>query len=337
MLISVIMPLYNKSNYVKEAINSILRQTYKDFEIIVVDDCSTDDSVKKVKEIKDNRIKLIELDKNMGVSYAANIGIKNSRGYYVVRMDADDISRFDRIEKLIKFAQKENADLVGSQFDIFSDVDIPKGLYRFMHYSNKIIKSDEIIDNFTVMMPVSQPTFCIKKEIFEEGFYYNESLSTAEDYEFLGRLLINNKNVYKIPEKLVSYRYINTSLSNSTSLKTTINSIKIKLNFIYEYYKLKEKETKNVFIWGTKKFAQYLFEELQDPKYKTSVRAFTDFNSQEWGKTIRGIPVISPDEMILNLKSNDIVITIWNLEREKIINYLDNKGLKKNLNYFVFS
>lgn len=338
MRVSVIMPMYNESDYVEEAVNSILRQTYEDFEFIIIDDCSTDDSAEKVKNIKDNRIKLIESNnKNMGVSHAVNTGIKNSRGDYIVRMDADDVSEPDRIEKLITFALKENADLIGSQFDVFSDTTIPDGLYRFMEYSNKIIEPIEIISNFTVMMPISQPTFCIKKDIFDEGFYYNTSLLTAEDYELLGRLLINNKKAYKVPEKLVHYRYVNTSLSNKRSLETTINSIKIKLNFIYQYYNLKEIEKGNVFIWGTREFAGYLYEELQEPKYNVKVKAFTDFNPRIWGRTIKGLPVISPDEMIKNLNKNDIVITIWNLERDNIISYLDNKGLKRNLNYFVFS
>ncbi len=337
MLVSVIMPLYNKSKYVEEAINSILCQTYKKFELIIIDDCSNDDSVRKVKEFNDKRIKLIELDKNMGVSYATNVGIKNSQGDYIIRMDADDISRHDRIEKQVNFAIEENIELVGSQFNIFSDNDIPIGLYRFMNYSNKIIEYREIIDNFTVMMPVSQSTFCIKREIFEEGFYYDTSLSTAEDYELLGRMLIRGIKVKKIPEKLFYYRYIRTSLSNGKRIETIINSLRIKLNFIYEYYKLKEKEKINVYIWGIRDFAGYLYDLLKEPEYNANIKAFTDFNSKKWGDTKKGLPIISPNEMINNFSENDIVITIWNLERDNIINYLNNNGLKKNKDYFVFS
>ncbi len=77
MLVSVVMPMHNESDYIEESINSILNQTYENFEFIIIDDCSTDDSVEKVKNIKDNRINLIELSKNMGgVSHAVNIGIK---------------------------------------------------------------------------------------------------------------------------------------------------------------------------------------------------------------------------------------------------------------------
>lgn len=206
-----------------------------------------------------------------------------------------------------------------------------------MNYSNKIIEPKEIIDNFTVMIPVSQPTFCIKKDIFKEGFWYNTNLLTAEDYEFLGRLLINNKKVCKVPEKLVCYRYVNLSLSNSRKIETTINSIKIKLDFVFKYYNLKRKGKKNVYIWGTKEFAGYLYDELKKPQYDTCVKAFTDFNSQKWGKTIKGLPVISPTEMIKKLNKDDFVITIWNLERTAIMNFLADNGLQMNSDYFVFS
>lgn len=337
MLVSVIMPMYNKSKYVEDAINSILRQTYKDIELIIIDDCSSDDSLKKVKKFDDNRIKLIELEKNRGVSYATNIGIRNCQGEYIVRMDADDISTRDRIEKLIVFALKENADLVGSQFDIISDSTMPEGLYRFMNYSNSIIEQNEIIDNFTVMMPVLQGTYCMRRDIFEDEHYYNTNIFTSEDYEFLGRLLINNKKVCKIAEKLYYYRYVDSSLSNSRNMETTINSIRIKLDFIFEYHKVKLKEKNNIFIWGTKEFARYLYDELKKFKYDIKVRAFTDFDSEKWGEKIKGLPIIPPDDMTKMLNSDDIVLTIWNLDRQNIIKYLEDKGLKRNLNYFVLS
>lgn len=338
MKISVIMPVYNKALYVKEAIKSILNQTYNNFELIIVDDCSTDGSKEIIEQFCDRRIKLIQLKKNMGASYAANIAVQNSSGEYILRMDADDLCDPRRIEKQLEFFLLNNSDVVACRFGVFSNNEVvPKGFYRYKQYSNSIITSDDIISDFTVMPTISQGTMMVKREIYKK-FLLDSKFATAEDYEQLGRMIINNVKIHKIPEELYMYRYVSSSLSNQNGLETTLNSLKIKMNFIYEYYGIDKNKQQKFIIWGTKEFAGYLEEEIRLSKYNTIVKCFTDFNVDVWGKYKNDIPIVSPDQMIKNyLCKDDIIITMWNIERENILSYLNRFGLKKNLNYFVFS
>lgn len=88
-LVSVIIPVYNSEKYVKETIESVLKQTYQNFEIIIVDDCSTDNSCQIIENIDDQRIQLIQLDKNSGVAVARNIAIENAKGQYIAFLDSD--------------------------------------------------------------------------------------------------------------------------------------------------------------------------------------------------------------------------------------------------------
>lgn len=337
MLVSVIMPVYNKASFICEAIISILNQTYKNFELIIVDDGSSDRSAELVKKFNDSRIRLIQLKENHGVSYATNKALEAAKGSYILRMDADDISYPKRLEKQLDYAIRHQADVVGCKFEVFSDAgDAPPGLIRYQNYSNSIINPEDIVSNFTVMPTVLQGTMLVKKKVLEQ-FPFDINYNTAEDYEQLGRVLKARKRVLKIAETLYKYRYIKRSLSNTHSKDGILNGINIKLDFIYNYYKVAEKRDKCFFIWGTKEFAGYLEEELRNEKYQASVKGFIDFDSSLWGLTKNNLPIISPDEMIKTMKNDDIVITMWNIDRENIINYLEEHGLRRNISFFVLS
>ena len=113
-LISVAMPTYNDEKYIAEAIESILNQTYKNFELIIIDDCSKDDNWKIISEYakKDKRIKAYRNEKNRGISYNLNLAIKKAKGEYIARMDGDDTCTSDRFEIEIKELERTGADLI---------------------------------------------------------------------------------------------------------------------------------------------------------------------------------------------------------------------------------
>ncbi len=117
--ITVIMPVYNCELYIKEAIDSILNQTFTDFEFLIIDDASTDKTVSIIKEYKDFRIQLIEKEGNKGISDSLNYGLKVAKGEYIARMDGDDISLPERFVKQVTFLDS-NPDVIlcGSNFGI---------------------------------------------------------------------------------------------------------------------------------------------------------------------------------------------------------------------------
>ena len=113
-LVSVVIPVYNAENYVGETIESVLKQTYSNFEIIIVDDCGSDNSMEVVKQYKDERIKILHNDKNRGIAYSRNRGIANAEGEYIALLDNDDIAVDTRLQKQIDFLQKHpEIDIVG--------------------------------------------------------------------------------------------------------------------------------------------------------------------------------------------------------------------------------
>jgi GT2 family glycosyltransferase len=197
--ISVVMPVYNSEEYASEAIESILNQTEKDFEFIIIDDGSTDNSEKIIKSFHDQRIKYFKKP-HSGIIDSLNFGIKEARSEFIARMDSDDISIPERLEKQILFF-KNNPDyaLVGSCAIKIDEFGEESGNLDYPPVSWKEIKKYSLLHN-----PFIHPTVMFKKElILTVGGYRN--FKHAEDYELWTRI------IYKYPcaniaEPLLKYR-----------------------------------------------------------------------------------------------------------------------------------
>ncbi|MFS8652378.1 MAG: glycosyltransferase family 2 protein, partial [Caldibacillus sp.] len=120
--VTVFMPVYNSGKYLVEAIESILRQTYRNLELLIVDDGSTDHSIEIIKTFADPRIRLIKNDQNRGIPFTRNVGLKEARGKYLAIMDSDDISHPERIERQVAYLENHPAiDVAGTFYVQFSE------------------------------------------------------------------------------------------------------------------------------------------------------------------------------------------------------------------------
>lgn len=150
MKVSIIIPVYNLYNYISKCINSIISQTHKDLEIIIVNDGSTDNSISKINRLAstDNRIIVID-KKNEGVSIARNTGIERATGKYIMFVDGDDWIDTDMVQQLVDKAEKDQADYVGGGF-IFEDPDINKKRFSPDGFSPVIFESKDVLKNYLV-------------------------------------------------------------------------------------------------------------------------------------------------------------------------------------------
>ena len=116
-MISIVVPIYNGENYIEDCVRSILSQIYQDWELILVDNASEDDSLLKCKEFarKDDRIQVLQQHRNMGVSAARNLGIEKARGEFITFIDIDDWVEQDYLERLVSIQNKKNFDMVELQ------------------------------------------------------------------------------------------------------------------------------------------------------------------------------------------------------------------------------
>lgn len=238
-LISIIIPVYNAQEYILHTINSVLEQSYQTFEIIVVDNCSTDNSRTLIKNIQDNRISLIELDYNSGgPARPRNIGLENAKGDYVAFLDADDIWERNKLETQLSFLMKNDVEFTSCGYTLIDkkNKEIKLGSLSsfYIDYINKTTICDLIKNNFILTSAVLVKRSLLKK------FNESEKYVAAEDFDMWLQILADYGNsIYKYQkEKLIRYRILQTSTSNRKDpLKQELKANLVLANFVLEHDK----------------------------------------------------------------------------------------------------
>lgn len=184
---SVIIPLYNKENYIQEALKSILNQDFQDFEIIIVNDCSTDKSVEKAEEINSEKIRFIHHEQNKGLSASRNTGIRNAKSQYVVFLDADDIwkPQFLQKIKILVDTFPEVSLFATSYFEIYPDNLVLKPSVKLsdLKKDQPLLITDFFARNNGQGMYIHS-SLCLDKDIYEKIGYYDENIDFSEDIDF---------------------------------------------------------------------------------------------------------------------------------------------------------
>ena len=223
--VSVIIPTYNRVHLIGKAIKSVLNQTYQDFEIIVIDDGSTDNTGEIIRSFKDKRVKYIKKYKeNKGISVARNIGIKMARGKYIALLDSDDEWLPEKLDKQVKILQSESPE-VGVVCSWSYNID-EKGNYISKRYLPK--KDGYIYEDLLSTNPISVPTVLIRKECFNRVGLFDDLLNAQEDWDMWIRIAKYYRfALIKIP--LVKYRLHSNQISRNLELKIiTANRILVK-------------------------------------------------------------------------------------------------------------
>jgi glycosyltransferase involved in cell wall biosynthesis len=201
--ISVLMPVYNAAKFLNESIESILNQTFFEFEFIIIDDGSTDQSVDIIKEFNDPRIVLLRNERNLGISETLNKGILLAKSELIARMDADDISHPSRLQKQYDYMMRNpDCALLSSWARVVSE-DLK--FVRLERYRSKFYYYNLIFECW-----MYHPTIMFrKKEVQEVGMY---SMPYSEDFDLFWKMSRKFK-IGNIPEALVDYRLSSTSLN----------------------------------------------------------------------------------------------------------------------------
>lgn len=225
--ISVVIPTYNREKSILASVNSVLNQSYKNLEVIVVDDGSKDKTEELIKTIDDPRLKYIKLDGNHGACYARNVGIKESTGKYIAFQDSDDTFREEKLEIQLKHLKECKSDLDFNKFmkhinnnqeNVFPDF--------------KIVSSKGwIVNKLCERNIVSTQTILAKREIFNE-ILFDESLPRLQDYDLV--LRIAQKYSISYTDEILSDIYLNDdNISNDASKLKKAIMIMIKKDYFH--------------------------------------------------------------------------------------------------------
>lgn len=224
-LVSILMPCYNAEKYVEESMNSILRQTYTNVEIIAINDCSTD-RTKEILQVLakgDSRITLVNNEKNLKLIETLNKGVSLCKGDYIARMDADDIALPTRIEKEVDFLERhKDHDIVSTLFYAFRSENPGK---RDLHHSPLI--DDELRAYMLFKSGICHPAVMIRKRVFTElGLKFESEYLHVEDYALWSEAIYKTK-IANINEPLLLYRVHQSQVSSLNEDLQTENKKKV--------------------------------------------------------------------------------------------------------------
>ena len=222
-MFSVVIPLYNKANYVQKTIESVLNQTFSDFEVILVNDGSTDNSLEVVKEINDSRIRIFSKE-NRGVSAARNYGIKKAQYEYITFLDADDCwlpDYLETIKGMIK--QYPQAGFFATSYTVADK------LYRIDRLGRYLAKGEVLlIEDYCkslIKFEIHEPwtgTICVKKFLFDKIGGFREGIKRGEDTDMWLRLSFVTPFVWKNESKAIYYYETENNSTSNISYKNTV-------------------------------------------------------------------------------------------------------------------
>ncbi len=214
--VSVITPMYNSEPFISDTISSVIEQNYDEWEMIVVDDCSTDRSVEIVEAVtkKESRVKLVRLERNMGPAYARNVAIDKARGRYIAFLDGDDMWRADKLEKQIAFMQKRDIALSYTDY------------YRIEERSKKeidVIHAPEKVDYHELLKQNVIGCLTAVYDTEKVGKVYMPDILKRQDFALWLKILKRIPYAYGLSEPLACYRLRSGSISSNKIYSSLFN------------------------------------------------------------------------------------------------------------------
>lgn len=204
--VSIIIPAYNTEKYIKHCLDSILNQSYQNFEVIIIDDCSTDNTIEIIHGYKDQRIKLVKNARNSGPSFSRNKGIKLALGEYIAILDSDDWWQTNRLEQMLSFMDTNNADMVFDNL-LYIRENAQEPWQTFYQHKNLVITNPTQVspeyfvnNDLGILKGIIRRDFLIKNKIS-----YNESIKYGEDFMFYLEIILKTNKVWLLPKGYYYY------------------------------------------------------------------------------------------------------------------------------------
>ena len=225
--ISVIMPVYNGEKYLREAIDSILAQTYSDFELIMIDDGSKDGSLRILREYeqRDPRVRVISRE-NRGVPITLNEAIDIARGKFIARMDQDDISHPERFEQQVALMEAEGADICGCHWLVMN----PEG--KTIASNITPLTQESFVAYLSYTVPFAHGSVMMRKSFLTENSLEYDRVKVAEDYDLWVRMFEANAKFVNVDEFLFKYRDAPATLSKLKHVEIASDTQKLRRRFV---------------------------------------------------------------------------------------------------------
>jgi glycosyltransferase involved in cell wall biosynthesis len=324
MLVSVVMAVYNEESYLKDAINSILHQTYTNFEFIIVNDGSTDNTKRILDQIIDERVRVIHLEKNKGAANALNIGISEANGNWIAIQDGDDLSLPTRLEEQTNYMhQQQEIIAVGALKKCISGSDAmwDKRLKTEEH-GNFLVDSEHLRMYRFYINPLCHGSMLFSKDVFNQVGGYNKSYKVCYDYDLWLRMFERGQ-IHKLPKVLYQYRVHSGSLSKGNDEFINEDWVVVVM-YINKIIMNKAKAGEPTYVVLGNKEACKEFEKISNI-YNLAVDRYVN--------TVKSRTTEHIFQQFLN-KQVDAVIILEGIQFSSAFQRLQNMGMEMNENLF---
>ncbi len=292
-VVSILMPVFNGAATVEESVRSLTEQTFGDFEIVAVDDGSSDGSGALLDglALRDSRIRVIHLP-HAGLIPALNSGLAECRGDFIARMDADDICHLDRLRLQVDLMrERPDVSVCGSLVKSFPPEEVKGGFLKYEAWLNSLVTHEEIARDIFVESPLAHPSVMMRAaDLWAVGGY--REMGWPEDYDLWLRFHAAGKRFAKAPAVLLYWREHRTRLTFTDSRYSLENFMRVKAHFLAAV--VAEKGWPLI-VWGAgmtgRRLTKHLVREGAAPV------AVVDIDPKKIGGTLRGIPVIAPEDL----------------------------------------
>lgn len=290
--VSIIMPVKNQENFIEAALRSVIDQDFRDLEIIVINDGSTDGTANKLSSFQcDERLQIVELPESRGIVTALNVGLEAATGDFVARMDGDDVMHPARIRKQYEFARSNpDVDLCGCCVTCFCEAGkLSQGVHTFQKWHNSLLTDVEMHQNIYVDSPMVHPTFFGTRSFFLRMGGYQDN-GFAEDYDFIFRSVFSGAKLAKLPERLLGWRdHPNRETRINPNLKKD-RLFKQKARFFRKFDPLANQP---IYLFGIGRFGKALLDALAE--VGLTVQGVVDPSGKRLTSGVRGIPAFGLD------------------------------------------
>jgi glycosyltransferase involved in cell wall biosynthesis len=287
------MPVYNAEKTLPEALESLANQTIDDFEIIAVDDGSTDQSIAILQSWshQEKRLKVIQIP-HTGIVGALNEGLRACRAKLVARMDADDRSLPERLaQQFALFQSHPQLSLVSCQVRAIPAEEVHQGLQLYLDWQNSLLDDAAILREIFIESPFVHPSVMIKRKIIEELGGYQDH-GWPEDYDLWLRMYLSGSKFSKLPEVLLEWRERPQRLTRTDPRYSKENFLRLKTHYLARGPLLNHQD---VFIWGAgitgRRLSKLLLQEGIQPY------AYIDIDPKKIGHTSHTIPILAPQQL----------------------------------------
>lgn len=332
--VSILLPVYNAEKYLPEALQSITCQTFPHFEVIAVNDGSTDQTADLLNALHDQdpRFRVFHLPSRTGIVSALNFGLKHACAPYIARMDADDIMHPARLENQHEFLEENSSiDIAGCLVEKFSSQAILRGYRRYIGWLNSLCDHETICRDMFVESPLAHPSVMMRSETLLSADGYQDH-GWPEDYDLWMRLFIAGKRFGKVEKILLRWRDEPNRLSRTDGRYSLDNFYRCKTYYLSTFLL---KDRREVIVWGAKRTSRRFSSMLRE--YNIRIKAYVDVDRKKIGRRTGGIPIIDPDGL-QQFRTYPVLsyVSIFGA-RDKIRSYLVSHEYREGRDFFMLA